>query len=115
MTPPRVSQSVRTTPQSKLMGFLGDMPTTQARVMVTLVVVIGTALKYFLSKAVVVNATVVVTRWEPSYEWLTFLVLMSGLDAAQFLVKRKTDANYVAAQAGAVPDAASEAARGKAP
>jgi len=87
------------------MGFLGDLPTTQARVLVTLLCVIGTALKYTLSSVI----------WEPSYEWLAFLVLMSGLDATQFLVKRKTDANYVAAQAGVVPDPELEADRGKAP
>ncbi len=103
MTVPRVSGSVRLT-QSRLMGFLGDMPTTQARVLVTLICVLGTAAKYVLSET-----------WAPSYEWLAFLVVMSGLDATQFLVKRKTDANYVAAQSGVVPDPDTEAARGKAP
>ena len=103
MTPPRISQTVRVN-NSRLMGFLGDMPTTQARVLVTLIVVLATGAKYVLSPT-----------WEPSYEWLAFLVVMSGLDATQFLVKRKTDANYVAAQSGVVPDPDMEAARGKAP
>lgn len=100
---------------TKALSLLGDMPTTQARVFITLLVVLGTAVKYMSSGAVIVNAVVVVPRWEPSYEWLAFLAVMSGLDAAQFLAKRKTDANYVAAQAGVMPDASSEADRGKAP
>jgi len=95
VTVPRVSlpvPAVREKPQSRIMAFLGDLPTTQARVLITLIVVLGTAAKYFLSET-----------WEPSYEWLAFLLVMSGLDAAQFFGKRKTDAAYIAATQGATP------------
>ena len=74
------------------MAFLGDLPTTQARVLVTLLCVIATTGKYVISQT-----------WQPSYEWLAFLLVMSGLDAAQFFGKRKTDAAYVAATQGAPP------------
>lgn len=99
---------------AKALALLGDLPTTQARVATTLCVLIGTALRYFTSKAVIVQAVIVVPRWEPSYEWLAFLVVMSGLDATQFFVKRTTDANYVAAKNGALPDPVIEAERVKA-
>jgi len=74
------------------MRFLGDTPTTQVRVIITLACVIVTTAKYVLSPT-----------WQPSYEWLAFLLVMSGLDAAQFFGKRKTDAAYVAATQGATP------------
>lgn len=88
----------------RALELLGDLPTTQTRVVVTCGAIIATTVKYVSS-----------TTWIPSYEWLGFLLLASGVDAAQFLVKRTTDANYVAAKAGVVPDPEAEADRSKAP
>jgi hypothetical protein len=94
VTLPRVSQAMPLREKSEfwVMRFLGDTPTTQVRVIITLACVIVTTAKYVLSPT-----------WQPSYEWLAFLLVMSGLDAAQFFGKRKTDAAYVAATQGATP------------
>jgi len=71
----------------RLLDSWGKLPTTQVRVSVTLGAVIATTVRYVLSNT-----------WHPTYDWLGFLLLMSGVDAAQFLVKRTTDHQYVAAK-----------------
>lgn len=68
----------------KIIGWLAKLPTTNARIAVTLGVVIGTAMRYWWSNP----------SWEPSGEWLTFLVAMSGMDSAQFYAKRATHSEY---------------------
>lgn len=73
-------------------AFLGRLPSTNARIAVTLVCVLVTALAYSIAWRAPD------TGWE---SWLTFLAAMSGLDAAQFFAKRKTDAGHVEAQAKA--------------
>lgn len=60
------------------MKRLSDFPTTESRVIVTLLVFVATAVGYIAGWVV------------PSTEWLGFLAIMSGLDAAQFYGKRKT-------------------------
>lgn len=90
---------------TRLMDLWGKLPTTQARVTVTLLAVIATTVRYVLSGQHVLKGDYVTSYWAPSYEWLAFLVVMSGLDAAQFFGKRKTDAAYVAAQQGTTPPA----------
>ena len=77
---------------TKFLAWLGALPTTQARVGVTLALALGTAIRYWAGGG-----------WEPSWEWLTFIAAMSGLDVTQFGVKRGTDATYVAAKAGTRP------------
>lgn len=67
----------------RLLVWLGKVPTTNARIVVTLVVIVGTAIRYWW------NGT-----WEPSGEWLTFLVAMSGVDVAQFHSKRVTHSDH---------------------
>jgi hypothetical protein len=64
----------------RLWKWLADMPTTAVRITVTLGIVIATAVKYLI-KGIPGDG------WG---EWLTFLVVMSGLDAAQFAAKRMT-------------------------
>lgn len=71
----------------RLWDLWGRLPTTQVRISVTLGAVVATTVRYVLS-----------VTWTPSYEWLGFLVLMSGVDAAQWLAKRTTDHAYVAAK-----------------
>ena len=75
---------------AKLNEWLAKLPSTNARIALTLVCVFVTALAY----AIAWKAPE--TGWEA---WLTFLAAMSGLDALQFGVKRKTDAGHVEAQA----------------
>lgn len=64
--------------------FLGKLPTTNARIAVTLLLVMGT------------GAVVLVTRFTehawiaPPLEWLSYLALNAGLDIAQFHSKRVT-------------------------
>ena len=57
---------------------LGKLPTTNARIAATILLVIATGVMYFS------------TAFVPSYEWLAFLALMSGLDVAAFHSKRRT-------------------------
>ena len=62
---------------------LQNFPTTQGRVVVTLAVYFGTAVRYWVG------------GWSPSWDWLIFIGIMSGLDLTQFHVKRVTDHGYV--------------------
>jgi hypothetical protein len=63
------------------------MPSTNLRILVTLILAIATGVK------------VLATGWNPHVEWLGFLSLWAGLDVAQYFAKRKTDAEYVEAKA----------------
>jgi len=63
---------------SRFMDWLAKLPTTQARVAVTLALAVGTAIRYWAG------------GWEPSWEWLTFIAASSGLDVTQFRIKRTT-------------------------
>jgi hypothetical protein len=62
-----------------VLTWLARLPTTQARVAVTLSCVVATTARYLAG------------GWEPSWDWLTFLAVMSGLDLTQFAVKRRTE------------------------
>jgi hypothetical protein len=68
---------------------VANMNTTNVRILFTILVFGATALRYL-------TAT---DGWEPSLEWLGMLLGMAGIDAAQWLGKRKTSTEYVAAQA----------------
>ena len=65
----------------RLSVWLATMPSTNTRIAVTLLCVVGTAVRYWASAS-----------WEPSDGWLTFLVAMSGVDVLQFHSKRTTQA-----------------------
>ena len=93
----------------RLLQLIGKLPTTQARVIVTLSAVIATTVRYVGSQNHVLLNGTVTSLWTPSYEWLGFLVVMSGLDLGSFMAKRTTDANYVAAKQGNAPAAAPSA------
>jgi hypothetical protein len=67
---------------------IGTVNTTNTRVVVTLLLCVGTAIRYWAGDGGV-------DSWTPSLEWLTFLAAMSGLDVAQFHSKRKTHHNGV--------------------
>lgn len=62
-----------------MLKWIAKLPSTNARIVVTLVVLVCTAGRYLLT-----------TTWQPSWEWLVFLAAMSGLDVTQFYAKRKT-------------------------
>lgn len=62
----------------KIFDLISKVPTTATRVVITILLTIATGVMYFT------------TSFAPSYEWLGFLALMSGLDVAQFHSKRKT-------------------------
>lgn len=64
---------------NKLMDLLARLPSTNARIAMTLLLALGTGVKYWSSGV-----------WEPSVEWLAFLVAWAGIDVAQFAAKRKT-------------------------
>ncbi len=56
-------------------------PTTNIRILLTLVLASGTAVKYWVSPA---------DGWNPSWEWLLWIAGMAGLDVWQHNNKRKT-------------------------
>jgi hypothetical protein len=85
----------------RFLELIGKLPTTQSRVIVTLGAFLLTTLRYVASNLSVAGMTV--PPWRPSYEWLGFLAVMSGLDVGAFMAKRTTDASYVAAKTGAPP------------
>jgi hypothetical protein len=65
---------------------------TNIRAFVTMFLAIWTAWRYFAQPKWGI--------WEPSVEWLGFLVALGGLDVAQFGIKRRT---YVAGGASDTP------------
>ena len=77
---------------AQLNEWLGKLPSTNARIAISLVCIVLTAIAYCIAWEAPK------TGWEA---WLTFLAALSGLDALQFGVKRKTDAGHVEAQAKA--------------
>lgn len=64
----------------KVIGWLARMPSTNTRIAVSLLCVMGTAMRYWWSAP----------PWAPSGEWLAFLVALSGVDVLQFHSKRAT-------------------------
>lgn len=85
-----------------LLTLLGKLPTTQARVVVTLAAILATTARYVSSHSTFLEGRML-ESWEPSAEWLGFLLLLAGVDTAHFLGKRLTDAGYTAVKAGAPP------------
>lgn len=61
-----------------MFDFVARVPTTNARIVVSLGLAIAT------------GARVIGTTWVPPTEWLLFLAAMLGLDVTQFFVKRRT-------------------------
>ena len=80
MSPARISDATKRTLETAL-KLLGNVPTTQARILVTLLLGLGTAIRYWASAP---------GGWAPSWEWLGFLSVWAGIDAAQFYGKRVT-------------------------
>lgn len=63
----------------KLYTLVRTAPTTNMRILLTLGLALGTAIKYWVSAG-----------WIPAAEWLMFLTGMAGLDVLQHHNKRKT-------------------------
>ena len=70
---------------ARLLSWLGQLPTTNARIVVTLACTLATCVR-----------VVVAREWHPDEAWLLFLAGMSGIDVAQFGVKRVTAAEFKA-------------------
>jgi hypothetical protein len=73
----------------RLTAWLAAMPSTNARIAVTLLCVFGTAVRYWASSS-----------WVPDGGWLTFLAAMSASDGAVFYLKRRTNDGYNRTQNG---------------
>lgn len=76
--------------EGKLDGFmvrayvmLSEAPTTNIRILLTLALTSGTAIKYWTTSGGA-------DQWQPSWEWLMFLAGMAGLDVLQYYNKRKS-------------------------
>ena len=63
----------------RLYELVRNAPTTKIRILMTLGLALGTAIKYWASAG-----------WIPAVEWLVFLTGMAGLDVMQHNNKRKT-------------------------
>ena len=63
----------------RLYELVRTAPTTKIRILLTLGLALGTAIKYWASAG-----------WIPAAEWLMFLTGMAGLDVLQHHNKRKT-------------------------
>lgn len=64
--------------------FIADMPSTNTRIALTLLIAFFTAVRYLLSGVAGTPA------WEPSRAWLAWIGVMSGIDSLQFYAKRRT-------------------------
>jgi hypothetical protein len=62
-----------------IFNAIGELPTTQIRVLVTTGLAVATTIKYLSSDT-----------WVPDAAWLVFLGGMAGLDVAQWTAKRVT-------------------------
>jgi len=69
---------------SRLYLMIGEAPTTNIRILTTILLAVGTGIKYWSS----VGGS---NAWVPNWEWLLFLAGMSGLDVWQHNNKRKTE------------------------
>jgi hypothetical protein len=58
--------------------WLAELPTTNLRILATILAMLGTTTRVLLS------------TWMPAWEWLAFLCVWAGLDITQFLTKRAT-------------------------
>ena len=63
----------------RLYELVRTAPTTNMRILLTLGMALGTAIKYWVTGG-----------WVPAAEWLIFLTGMAGLDVLQHHNKRKT-------------------------
>lgn len=97
-----------------LIKKVGVLPTTQLRMLITYCLAIATGTVYLIlaikvqlfglhvatpTQAKEIAALLTTEKsWEPSIAWLSFLTIMSGLDAMQFGMKRTTDVDYITAK-----------------
>ena len=76
----------------RFLDGIGNIPTTNARIMVTLACVAATCVKVVVSE-----------NWHADPEWSLFLAGMSGIDGLQFLAKRVTATEYRAGHTATHP------------
>ena len=95
-----------------VIGWVGKLPTTNARILMTLFLALGTAIRYWLGGPSVGPGGVILPGWTPSIEWLGFVGALGGLDVLQFHSKRTTDADYVNARTATLPTAPTAPANG---
>lgn len=68
---------------------VASLPSTNLRIFVTIGLTVATGAVYLI--LAVKSKALGGESWTPGWEWLTFLVAMSGIDAAQFTAKRITN------------------------
>lgn len=84
-------------PARKPFAWLSDLPTTQLRICLSLLVIAATAVRYLLGAAALDNFGA----------WLTFLAALAGIDTLTVVGKRFTaDPAVIAAEAAARQDPA---------
>lgn len=87
----KVKDAVLSLPQ-RYNVWLGKLPSTNFRIQWTMVVVLGTAIRYWTADTTWTawRLSMHLGAWEPSYEWLAFMAVMAGIDSWQFAKKRDT-------------------------
>lgn len=70
------------------MSRIASLPSTNLRIFVTIGLTVATGAVYLI--LAVKSKALGGESWTPAWEWLTFLVANSGLDAVQFTAKRMT-------------------------
>lgn len=77
-------------------SWLERVPTTNTRILITLAIVVATAVRY-LWRGVPAGGD---AGWN---SWLIFLAVLAGIDVSQYIGKRFSDWTYAAAKNGPAP------------
>lgn len=78
------------------MNWLQSLPSTNSRIAVTLLLAVGTAVRY-LGFGLPESSQ---TGWN---SWLVFVAVMAGIDASQYIGKRFSDTEYATAKNATSP------------
>lgn len=91
----------------KLLRWISSLPTTQFRVLCTMVVFFGLMAVYLAINAklawrcaIAVPIPATCPAWTPDWTMLGFVGAMAGIDVLQYFGKRATDIGYVSAKTG---------------
>lgn len=79
-------------------SWLDRLPTTNTRIMITLAIVVATAVRFLGWGAPGSGGTA--AGWD---SWLVFVAVMAGIDVSQYIGKRFSDWTYAAAKTQTTP------------
>jgi hypothetical protein len=82
----------------RLLGLWGKVPVAQGQFTVAAVCILSTTTRYVLSSDHPLRNGQIIATWQPTTEWLMFLLALAGVASAHGIGKRMTDMNYVEAK-----------------